>query len=271
MPPLRNERYMLDRCHVPQKDGPTTATVVGKQLQRPGLSFADINSGTGDGGGENEGEGGLHQHFEADNPSYVRRRCLPHIGWTVAKAGLKMVDCKVHDNICAYLTEGVTWFNLKSIACAPILEGGLGYCKMGDEMYNTLFGKAPGSIDDDRPESAAIFLTFLRGRERVLARCAEIDLTVRDLGEKAKRAAAAMADATGRLERSILAELLHRSLYLCKIGNCVGRLASEMTFEDLVSKASGRITDLACDTGCCLLYTSPSPRDQRGSRMPSSA
>ena len=23
--------------------------------------------------------------------------------------------------------------------------------------------------------------------------------------------------------------------------------------------------------GCCLLYTSPSPRDQRGSRMPSSA
>ena len=25
------------------------------------------------------------------------------------------------------------------------------------------------------------------------------------------------------------------------------------------------------DVGCCLLYTSPSPRDQRGSRMPSSA
>ena len=26
-----------------------------------------------------------------------------------------------------------------------------------------------------------------------------------------------------------------------------------------------------CSTGSCLLYTSPSPRDQRGSRMPSSA
>ena len=25
------------------------------------------------------------------------------------------------------------------------------------------------------------------------------------------------------------------------------------------------------ETPCCLLYTSPSPRDQRGSRMPSSA
>ena len=28
---------------------------------------------------------------------------------------------------------------------------------------------------------------------------------------------------------------------------------------------------LAGDGGSCLLYTSPSPRDQRGSRMPSSA
>ena len=28
---------------------------------------------------------------------------------------------------------------------------------------------------------------------------------------------------------------------------------------------------LQCDVGNCLLYTSPSPRDQRGSRMPSSA
>ena len=27
----------------------------------------------------------------------------------------------------------------------------------------------------------------------------------------------------------------------------------------------------SCDSWCCLLYTSPSPRDQRGSRMPSSA
>ena len=30
-------------------------------------------------------------------------------------------------------------------------------------------------------------------------------------------------------------------------------------------------TSFIGDVGCCLLYTSPSPRDQRGSRMPSSA
>ena len=31
------------------------------------------------------------------------------------------------------------------------------------------------------------------------------------------------------------------------------------------------IDDFMAQTGDCLLYTSPSPRDQRGSRMPSSA
>ena len=31
------------------------------------------------------------------------------------------------------------------------------------------------------------------------------------------------------------------------------------------------VTDVCHDTSSCLLYTSPSPRDQRGSRMPSSA
>ena len=31
------------------------------------------------------------------------------------------------------------------------------------------------------------------------------------------------------------------------------------------------INDIASNVSSCLLYTSPSPRDQRGSRMPSSA
>ena len=33
----------------------------------------------------------------------------------------------------------------------------------------------------------------------------------------------------------------------------------------------GLVIDTANDPNSCLLYTSPSPRDQRGSRMPSSA
>ena len=31
------------------------------------------------------------------------------------------------------------------------------------------------------------------------------------------------------------------------------------------------LASLGTESGACLLYTSPSPRDQRGSRMPSSA
>ena len=44
----------------------------------------------------------------------------------------------------------------------------------------------------------------------------------------------------------------------------------------LLRKTENRKTGQKCDNNdeevsCCLLYTSPSPRDQRGSRMPSSA
>ena len=45
-----------------------------------------------------------------------------------------------------------------------------------------------------------------------------------------------------------------------------GEIAAIKVFDKLQDK-SNRITD----TRACLLYTSPSPRDQRGSRMPSSA
>ena len=41
-------------------------------------------------------------------------------------------------------------------------------------------------------------------------------------------------------------------------------------FYNQVEKSDGNIIDRV-ETTICLLYTSPSPRDQRGSRMPSSA
>ena len=39
----------------------------------------------------------------------------------------------------------------------------------------------------------------------------------------------------------------------------------------LIGGLLGILGAAAADAGACLLYTSPSPRDQRGSRMPSSA
>ena len=43
----------------------------------------------------------------------------------------------------------------------------------------------------------------------------------------------------------------------------------ESISEDLLKGALAKLQ--AADAEVCLLYTSPSPRDQRGSRMPSSA
>ena len=40
---------------------------------------------------------------------------------------------------------------------------------------------------------------------------------------------------------------------------------------EAVKAAVDLLTDATIPNGTCLLYTSPSPRDQRGSRMPSSA
>ena len=46
---------------------------------------------------------------------------------------------------------------------------------------------------------------------------------------------------------------------------------SALAFEILGEQAGLRPAPYLASRGICLLYTSPSPRDQRGSRMPSSA
>ena len=46
---------------------------------------------------------------------------------------------------------------------------------------------------------------------------------------------------------------------------------SEFLLSDMVHVTGGLDPDLDRHLNTCLLYTSPSPRDQRGSRMPSSA
>ena len=66
-------------------------------------------------------------------------------------------------------------------------------------------------------------------------------------------------------------------LKLCAVAQLVGsgaygfgpRLLPSYAF-GLLCAAGGALAFGAAHT-CCLLYTSPSPRDQRGSRMPSSA
>ena len=56
-------------------------------------------------------------------------------------------------------------------------------------------------------------------------------------------------------------------------GHCVDICPSDIMHIDETIRRAKNIEPNFCWEcySCCLLYTSPSPRDQRGSRMPSSA
>ena len=57
-----------------------------------------------------------------------------------------------------------------------------------------------------------------------------------------------------------------------RIGNAQALLGSMLSIKPLIDISSGVVEEAGRQrTRNCLLYTSPSPRDQRGSRMPSSA
>ena len=79
--PIENEEYLMDIMHCPGKDGRTTYDVISRQMGRIGLTPWDIVSGTGDGGGENEGKEGVHRIYEESGAGYVRKRCHGHLGY----------------------------------------------------------------------------------------------------------------------------------------------------------------------------------------------
>ena len=55
------------------------------------------------------------------------------------------------------------------------------------------------------------------------------------------------------------------------IATAPAQLVPELSVARAASAAAGRAAPQGASNTVCLLYTSPSPRDQRGSRMPSSA
>ncbi len=56
-PPVSLRRRLVDIVHCPGKAGEDVAKVLQKQLETLGLTFHDVLSGSGDGGGEMEGSG----------------------------------------------------------------------------------------------------------------------------------------------------------------------------------------------------------------------
>ena len=74
-------------------------------------------------------------------------------------------------------------------------------------------------------------------------------------------------------KRINLSELLRQSGRRFQLAFQIGMLEHRDLIDDIVKTAAlpGREAEGLMRTSFCLLYTSPSPRDQRGSRMPSSA
>jgi hypothetical protein len=115
--PVHVQKVLCDMTHCPGKDGAAVLHVLDKQISRFGLSRADLCSGTGDGGGENEGLAGVHSSLERDNTSYVRHRCLGHLSWRTADSILDNIGDEYKDIqfLCTYFHEGATWKRLQSI------------------------------------------------------------------------------------------------------------------------------------------------------------
>jgi hypothetical protein len=245
-PPLRCEKLLLDVCHCDGKDGVSVMRVISKQLDRLGLNQIDIVSGCGDGGGENEGMSGVHNSFETSNPSYVRRRCLGHLAWRAADAGINAyeVQFKQLKQLCAYLHFGITMRRLKVLSTIPIAQGGLGLLREGSAEYLQIFNTSPGHILDGRPETAAHFLAWLVHREHILAPAVARDVSDRTLAEGADVAKLVLEDPLGRVTRCVYMELLERSLFLFRWCKKYVKIALNTNLRDLLQKAISLITSL---------------------------
>ena len=244
-PPISSKVLVADILHCSSKRGEEVVGVLEKQIGRFGLSKADVVGGVGDGGGENEGKSGVHSSFEKETPSYVRRRCLPHLAWRVGDAAILVstesegVSIKT---IAAHFADGVTWQRLRCIATKSKADGGLELFKDGSKACHDVFHCHPGATILSRPQSDIKFLHLLRGHEHVLFQCATEDLKTRDnLAESTQRAVADLGNLQKRIKRSILGEVLERCMYLMYHNSKHPNLAQEDTWEGMTEKFTQHI------------------------------
>lgn len=248
-PPISSRKVLCDICHAPGKKGEDLLHVLDKQLRKFGISRADLVSGTGDGGGENEGRSGLHAALESANPLYVRRRCIPHLSWRTSDAAILASKTSTGDyqGLAAYLCDGVTWRRLRTLATSSKASGGLDLFRDGSPECFRVFHKAPSTIIDTRPQSDMNFLQFLRGKENDLWQLCELDLRQRKLSGKTQKAVQEMRDSRIMMCRGILAEVLHRCLFLMRWNSRCSTIASRISWEDLMTQAVREIRDLGVD------------------------
>ena len=247
--PFVRTKSLCDIMHVPEKTGIGTLNVLMTQFERKGIYQSDIVSASTDGGGENEGHGGIHRIMETANDSYVRRRCMLHLAWRVADAGCRGMDRCSHYDISAYLRDGITWTRLLTIAVRSEADGGLGIMVPASNEYCEFSKTRPPKIMEDRPETELTFLRWLLPRQVRLAKLVEHDMTVRQLKFKqATRANASLNDPLDCIFRHIHAVMLHKSMYLYYKYKSQHWIAStSVSFDDLVDHAAKIILDMRLD------------------------
>ena len=242
-PPILKCSCLGDIMHCPGKKGVDVSRVIEKQLGRLGLNCFDVVSGTGDGGGENEGHLGVHAHFENLNPGYVRRRCLPHIAWRTCDLAIRSsgLDYKA---LAAYLGEGVTWSRLREIATKGPADGGLGLFRDCSQPCKNLFGRNPSAIIVSRPDTDLNFLKLLEGKEHLLHRLAEKDLEQRSLSAETRVAILNLGDIKNRIRRRVLQELLEKCMFLLYYNQKHATVAAVTSWDEMMQRAVSEILTL---------------------------
>ena len=209
------------------------------------MSFFDVVSCTGDGGGENEGQHGIHAFFENLCPGYVRRRCLPHIAWRTSDMAINASSLD-YRSLAAYLVDGITWSRLRNLAVKSKAAGGLALFKDGDSGCKHIFGKSPSAIISSRPETDLKFLQLLKGKEHVIHKLALKDLEQRKLSHEVEVAVLNLGDIDQRIRRAVLCEILERCMFLTPWHGKHPRLVASTcpSWADLMDTTCDAIRDL---------------------------
>ena len=180
--PFRRWALRCDLSHVVVKTGDETLRIIEKQISRLGLTRYDLKSGTGDGGGENEGASRFHATLERGGDAYVRRRCFAHLPWRVADQGIAAIPHRESTvAIHSYLRNGITWTRLQALAVQPRAAGGCGLFVAGGRGMRDFFRQSPSALIEDRPECMDVFLAWLVPRTPKLRVLVERDPEQRKL------------------------------------------------------------------------------------------
>ena len=243
-PPIIRREFLCDVVNCPGKTGDVVYDCMVKQWSQLGIGPDECVAGVGDGGGENEGQEGVHSLIEGRCPSYVRRRCLLHLPWRVADQGLAEMG-SLHDEtkaISTYIHEGCTWHRFKSIAVQQ-----LGFVE-GSPAFQALFRRAPPNNQDDRPATTCIFLQWLDERKHILGRVAKIDMDKRQLQSKhSKLAVPSLGSHERCILRRVASVLMNKALFLFYFTEGKQHVALHANLTDLFEKAANIISDTRTD------------------------